>query len=197
METTKNKLEDRTVLSDEERQKIEEEEKLRAKIQKEIQGEGNRKKHSKRKSGCLIVVLIFAIFIIISILGASSSINKTSSVKQPALSFEEVKGMAMSGLSYDELLRNNEKYIGKIVYYKGEVSQISETGENKYILRVYVTKKEYSWDDDIYVVYSGNRILENDIIDLWGRVEGVKKYSTVLGATRSIPEITALFLEAK
>lgn len=118
------------------------------------------------------------------------------SQEAPKVSVEEIKNTALKNLRYDELLRNNEKYIGKIVYYQGKVAQVTELWRNKYILRVDVTKGEYGlWDNDIWANYEGKRILEDDIIDLWGEVKGVKKYATVLGDSRSIPKIDVLHLE--
>ena len=119
----------------------------------------------------------------------------SQSIKKTSLSLEEVRKAAIK-LSYDELLRNNEKYIGKIVYYTGEINQVMESSKNNYNLRIYVTKGNYDfWDDDVLVNYEGKRFLEDDVVDIWGEVRGIRKYTTVFGATRSIPEIDAYYIE--
>jgi hypothetical protein len=38
------------------------------------------------------------------------------------------------------------------------------------------------------------RLLEDDIIHFWGKVEGRYSYITVLGAEVTVPEITAIVL---
>jgi Ca2+/Na+ antiporter len=140
------------------------------------------------------LIAIFVIFIILG--GIASEEAKKPSEEHRAMSVEEIKNSAVEDLSYDELFRNNAKYIENIVYYKGEVIQVTELSGNSYILMVYVTKREYDvWGDNVWVNYEGERILEGDIINLWGEVKGVKEYSNVFGASRSIPEITALHVE--
>ena len=49
------------------------------------------------------------------------------------MSVEEIKSKA-TWISYDDLMRYNEKYDGKIVCYKGQVFQVSEILGDKYIL---------------------------------------------------------------
>ena len=147
----------------------------------------------------LIAVIIVTPSVVSEIINFSDTSIKTNSIgqsgKQSALSLEEVKNKAIDNVGYDELLRNNEKYVGKVVYYKGEVNQVSESWGDNYVLRIFVTKNDYFWDDDIYVNYAGERILEDDIVEIWGEVKGIKKYTTVLGAVRSIPEIDALYIK--
>jgi len=159
---------------------------------------------SHRHQGLSVLILIGAIIGVLILVGhlAEKGERRVSqerylaSIEQAALSIEEIKNRAIEDLSYDELLRNNEKYVGEIVYYRGEINQVVEGWGGNYILRIFVTKEEYGlWNDDIYVNYKGKRVLENDIVDFWGKVKGVKKYTTVLGASRSIPEIDALHLE--
>ena len=112
----------------------------------------------------------------------------------PIMNVEEIKATAKQ-IPYDELARNTESYIGEIIYYKGKVVQVIEESGQKMGLRVEVTEGEYGiWDDLVWVNYEGPRLLEDDIIHFWGRVEGRYSYITVLGATVTIPEITALEL---
>jgi len=145
----------------------------------------------------ILAGFVFFVILLIVIGGERKKIEPAQILQEvPKMSIEEIKNTALKDLNYDELLRNNEKYIGKIVYYRGQTTQVTEVGRDRYILRVYVTKDEYGlWDDDIWVNYEGKRVLEEDIIDLWGEVKGIKKYTTVLGASRSIPEINALLVE--
>ena len=68
------------------------------------------------------------------------------------------------------------------------------------VLRVNVTKGQYDiYKDTIWVNYSykegEKRILEKDVINLWGQVKGRKTYSAVLGTQITIPEIDSRFTE--
>lgn len=116
-------------------------------------------------------------------------------------SLEERKAQAVT-ISYDDLFRNNEKHVGKTVRYVGEVLQVQENSclfctNPGYTLRVAVTKGSYGiWDDPIWVDYDGGeRFLEDDIVTIWGVVEGLRKYTAVLGNQVTIPQITALDIQ--
>lgn len=150
-----------------------------------------RKSIFKRWWFWTIIVVLF-VFILI---GASGGTSKPSE-KYRNISTEEVKQNAVDNLSYEELFRNNSQYVGKIVHYVGKIIQAQEDSSNSYTMRVNVTEKKYGlWEDDIFLNYQGNRVLEDEIVEFWGEVKGVKKYTTVLGASRSIPEIAVLRLE--
>lgn len=108
---------------------------------------------------------------------------------------DQIKALAKN-VPYDLLARNTEEYIGDIVYYRGQVVQVSEVRGLKVILRVNVTEKQYGlWDDTVWVNYEGPRVLENDIVHIWGKVMGRRTYTAVLGNQVTIPEIQALILE--
>jgi len=64
-------------------------------------------------------------------------------------------------------------------------------------IRVATKKNQYTDynDDIIYVNYQGSRYLEGDIIDLWGRVDGLETYSAPWYNTVSFPKITAYHTE--
>jgi PKD repeat protein len=114
-------------------------------------------------------------------------------------SLTEIKKSAQI-ISYDELFRYNEKYIGKTVYIRGKIIQITPVSggaADRYYFRVATKKSEYSGynDDIILVYYEGSRYLEEDTIDLWGQVSGLRSYTAVLGQIVTIPEIAALNIE--
>jgi predicted nucleic acid-binding Zn ribbon protein len=101
---------------------------------------------------------------------------------------------------YKTLFRYIEEYKGKTVKFTGEVIQVIDDGiYPKY--RVNVTKDEYGfYDDTIYVIYTKDdensiRILEDDIITLYGEVDGLYSYTSVLNSEITIPEITAKYIE--
>ncbi len=106
----------------------------------------------------------------------------------------------MHGISFDDLMRNNENYVGKILYLEGEVIQVQQLYGDAYALRVSITK-EYGgfgttfYSDPIYVNYAGDRILENDIVGIYGQVKGIKQYSAIFGQTITVPEVNSLLLD--
>ena len=98
-------------------------------------------------------------------------------------------------MSYDDLLRNNEKYVGDIVHYKGEILQVRHDYQDIYTLRISVTEGDYGWSDPVYANYAGTRVLEDDIVEFWGAVKGVIDYTALFGQVVSIPEVDILILE--
>ncbi len=120
----------------------------------------------------------------------SESTQVDENIQNEALTLKEMKQQAKT-MPYDDLMRENKNYVGDIVYYRGEVQQVSEISQNEYVLRVSVTEKEYFWDDVVWVDYIGSRVLEKDIIDLWGAVTGLRTYTAVLGNDITIPKIKA------
>lgn len=108
-------------------------------------------------------------------------------------------------IPYDDLFRYNERHVGKTVRYVGKVLQVQEKecfvlcneADQGYILRVAVTRGSYGlWDNPIWVDYPGTqRFLEDDIVTVWGVVEGLQKYTAVLGNQVTIPKIKAIDIQ--
>lgn len=111
---------------------------------------------------------------------------------------EELQAQALANVTYDDLNRYSENYEGKIVYYKGKIVQSVEGWGSTYTLRINVTQGKYGlWEDTIWVNWKGGdeRLLEDDIVHLWGRVMGRKSYKAVLGNQITIPEVDGLYME--
>ena len=104
---------------------------------------------------------------------------------------------------YTEIFRNAEKYIGEYATFTGEVIQVQEVSGGV-IMRVNVTQDEYGYDDTIYVEWSDtdklmdpdaqNRFLEEDIITLYGELDGTETYETILGGSVTIPKLIAHYI---
>ena len=99
--------------------------------------------------------------------------------------------------SYDQIARDPEGYSMTKGVYTGKVVQVIESG-NSVELRVNVTQTSYSYKDTIYVKYTlkegQNRILEDDIVTIWGYNSKTISYTTVMGATVTIPYVKAEYL---
>jgi len=138
------------------------------------------------------ILIILGILAVVSLSGCLSETGNIIS-KYRTLTPDEIKSQAVQ-VSYDELFRNIEDYVGDIVYFKGQVIQV--LGESDYFdLRVAVTDKGFYWDDPVYVSYQGKRLLEGDIIKLWASVDGLITYTAVMGNQVTIPKLTALIVE--
>jgi hypothetical protein len=125
------------------------------------------------------------------IAGMSHGLSPTSS---HSLSITDIKNQAQN-ITYDNLVRNNENYIGKTVYFRGVVSQVFPQSEDNYDL-VLSTSGIFTYDGSrLYIHYKGSRFLEGDTIDVWGKVDGLTTMTSVLGAETTIPEISALHVE--
>lgn len=102
-------------------------------------------------------------------------------------------------VDYSVLARNPDQYKGTRVSYMGKVVQTVESRQHV-VLRLNVTEGEFGlWTDTIYVNYhrteGEDRILEDDIITLWGTVLGLKEYESVFGLPVVVPEIDARYID--
>ena len=123
-------------------------------------------------------------------------IEKEKKIKE----IEEFKE-SCSTVTFEELARNPEKIKGTNVKLTGEVVQaIYGTYSNSY--RVNITKwGSYStyYKDTVYVTYTPengqDKILEDDIITIWGTAGGDYSYTSTIGATITLPLINAKCIE--
>ncbi len=100
-------------------------------------------------------------------------------------------------VSYDDLFRYNEQYVGELVYFEAQVVQGIDEEKGHYHLRANVTKDEFNiWEDEVFLINSGGHLLsggrlflDGDIIEFVGRVSGRATYVAVSGRYITIPEI--------
>lgn len=119
------------------------------------------------------------------------SVTATASAMPPE--FDDIRDTAVT-VAYDDLFRNNEVHVGKIVYYRGEVVQALDAGGDQFQLRVNLTEDSFFWTDPVFVQYSGPRILDDDIVEFVAEVVGLITYKAALGNEITIPHLTALDL---
>lgn len=101
---------------------------------------------------------------------------------------------------YKEILRNPDNYKGNKAYFFGKVTQ--KINDKEYRVGVDCSKSKYSTtyycDNVIYVNYSGNvNLIEDDIIELWGTLDGTKTYTSVLWSSVTIPNFNAKYVNLK
>ena len=102
--------------------------------------------------------------------------------------------------TFEQLARNPESVRGTNVKLTGEVVQVME-GTYSNSLRVNITKKgTYStyYTDTIYVSYTPkageDKILEDDIITIYGTAQGDYSYTSTMGANITLPYVNAKYI---
>lgn len=94
-----------------------------------------------------------------------------------------------TGITYNQLARTPEEYKEEKVKFSGKVLQVSE-GFGYNVIRLGVNG---SYDNVLYlIVFNGTteeRILEDDYITIYGVSKGIETYTTVMGASMSIPKV--------
>ena len=146
--------------------------------------------------GCTIAAVIIALpllylgYAVVYNVQRWSQAATPSGTPMPALTTAQIEEMAVA-LPYDDLARETEKHVGKIVHYRGTVIQVvGDSLTSTAGLRVMISGSRM-----IYLHYSGPRVLEGDIVDFHARVDGRLTYQTVLRSQMTVPEATALLLE--
>lgn len=104
-------------------------------------------------------------------------------------------------ISYADLARNPDKYKGQAFVFTGKIIQVSEpTFGNIVSLRINVTKNEYgSYTDTVYATVElsddSDRLLEDDIVKVYGDCEGLYTYTSVMGNSVSVPKINIQYFD--
>lgn len=106
--------------------------------------------------------------------------------------------------AYKDIARYPDKYKGKDAKFEGEVVQVLEDtflGTTTYTLRVNVTYDTFWYTDTVYVTYKPapgeGRILEEDIIEMYGRLTGTVTYESIFGESIIIPSMDVYYIELK
>lgn len=117
------------------------------------------------------------------------------------LSEEEIASYFKEGCSamtYEQVARDPDTYNGEKAAFTGEVIQVMQEGDT-YMLRVNVTPVSYGYKDTILVLYTAKsgdqRILEDDVVTLYGTMAGMYTYETVMGAELTVPLMSAQYVE--
>lgn len=94
-----------------------------------------------------------------------------------------------TGITYEELARTPDEYVGEYVKFSGRVIQVMEGGEETN-LRIAVND---NYDKVIIVGYDPNitsvRVLEDDMVTIKGSSIGLYTYESALGGNITIPGI--------
>lgn len=101
--------------------------------------------------------------------------------------------------TYDEVARNPSEYFGKTAKFTGQVIQVLEDGTDVQ-LRVNVTQGSYGYEDTVFVLYAMKeneaRILDNDVITMFGLLGDLITYESILGQEITLPSFYALYVDS-
>lgn len=96
-------------------------------------------------------------------------------------------------IGYTDIARDSQGLKGQDFTFTGQIIQVSG---NTY--RMNVTIDEFGYYDDTIVFNfdtgDGDRILEDDIVTIWGTSKGLFTYTSVLGSEITVPEIDAKYV---
>lgn len=108
-------------------------------------------------------------------------------------------------ITFDKLGRNPNKYKGEKFKITGEVIQVQEGWGDSVDLRINMTKTTYeyidevTWSDTIYATVeigeNEDKILENDIITIYGECEGDYTYESIMGSNVTLPKINVEYFK--
>jgi hypothetical protein len=144
-----------------------------------------------KRAAVITVIAVIAGAAALSIFLLSGGLPES---KANGLTMDEVKAQALN-VSYADLVKNNGQYVGKIVYFRGQVTQIFETKGDFSVILVAVRDPGSNIllsRNAVWLNFIGPQLNEGDFIDIWGRVEGMKTYRPADGSRTTLPEITLL-----
>lgn len=123
-----------------------------------------------------------------------NSLNIADEVKAEAEK-EAAKAEYDGNYTYDQLARNPDAYIGKSIKISGKVLQADTSGDLCYA-RIAMNS---SYDTVIFVTYDKDllsyRLLDDDIVTVYGTSLGVYSYEAVSGATITLPWLSANMID--
>ena len=99
-------------------------------------------------------------------------------------------------MSYKVLNKNPDNLVGQRIKLNGEIMQIQEDSGKTFML-LSVTNMGYGyWDDNVAVFYDGTAdIYEDDIITVWGVIDGKFAYKSQAGWDITVPRVNAEYVE--
>lgn len=160
---------------------------------------------SEKKAWRDRVIALSVVAVLVGILIAVMRIEDPEYTSRPTVTptplptatpaFSEWKAQAEE-MPYRTLFRYAEDNTGKLIYYEGSVVQVIEA-EGGFQLRVDVTPVGLGlWTDTVFLHYPDPpvRVLEGDLIEFVGRMNGTITYELVMEVDITIPELIVLSL---
>lgn len=178
---------------------------------------GRKAEKKKGKKGVLIGIIVAVVIVVVAFVGilalggddesAGSSGDVPAASEKSSISRDDFIASCQE-YTYAEIARDPDQYKGKNAKFTGQVIQVQESG-NDVVMRVSITKNKYDYgdgtsdvlyDDPIYVEYTRkndgeSRVLEEDIVTMYGTLNGLQTYESILGESISIPLFEAEYID--
>ena len=162
-----------------------------------------KKKKKGRKLIVILLILVVAFFAILFSGDDSLTVvlddNGDVILNGEVIPQKEFKKSCVE-VKYEDLARNPDNYKGQNLVFTGEVIQCEQSYETNCYARVNVTLNEYDYyEDTIYVTFElpegADKILEEDIVKLYGVCQGAETYTSIFGESITIPSLDAAYVE--
>lgn len=159
----------------------------------------------KSKTGCLIAAIIVGgvvLMIGLVIIGFGSCmvfLSKTpTATPAPTLSTEKFIDACVE-FNYDKAAREPEKYEGQNIKLKGQIIQVVKGFNTDYRIALLDANGNQLYDKIVYVKYNlpegEPRLLENDIVNVYGTSKGTQSYLAIFGQSIELPVIEAKLIK--
>ncbi len=119
-----------------------------------------------KKIGIGFGIFVASFFILVAIVAVTNfeqdKEEQELRSKLRSMSIEELEELSVSWY-YDDLLRNPEKYKGKIIEFDGEIFMVDSIGKDHYAFYLWTGTGEYGLDQ-LVVEWKGSKLLDGDEI---------------------------------
>ncbi|EMF0481555.1 hypothetical protein IDD97_000050 [Enterococcus faecium] len=120
----------------------------------------------------------------------SEDVTFDSEIKEDSTPKEVNPADYNTGITYDTLTRTPDEHIGNKVTLSGEIVQVIEGDDaSQYLMAV-----DQDYDKMVLIEVPtdqlSSRILENDLITIYGVSQGTIDYESTIGGTNTVPAIT-------
>lgn len=129
---------------------------------------------------------------------ASSTIAASEAAASSQKAYEKSPASYQTGITFDQLARTPDQYEGAKVAFTGKIVQVIED-TNSTEIRLAVNG-DY---DDIILVYipskvlGSSRVLEDDLISIYGISKGTVSYESTMGGKITVPSMKAKIIDDK
>ncbi len=161
----------------------------------------------------IIIIIVFGIALITAIGNTYWHKEASSTVQDSGSSiFQSIKEPRSTyipkckNIDFVTLARNPNQYKGQNFTFTGEVIQTMDGYNNNVEIRMNITPElifgETYYKDTIYVTYQyensyESRILEGDIVTIYGECEGLHSYISITNTQITLPKIAAKYIDIK
>ncbi len=94
---------------------------------------------------------------------------------EPRGSTEVIKSITLHDVPYQELIENEQEYIGKMLYYMGKISNVDKHNSSGYLANISIiaVTPGAGWVDFIELSYTGSKLKDASFKKVWGMYKGI------------------------